>query len=408
MNINEFREKYNGLINEAQTALTAGDTEKAEKLKNEAQALETKFNDEATTQANKNAKAGVVTLPDLKDVSQPVNGTVVNSITDKTATYENAWAKHLLGKEMSAEETSIYENTNRKFLNDASFTHTTINTPTLIPDTVVAGIWKRAEEQYPLWGDIKGFSVKGTLTFNKHKEIESGDAAWYDEATPTADEKNTFVQLRLDGKELSKSVTVSWKMKTMAIPEFVTFLEQELAERIGVALGLAAYNGNGVDQPTGIKTALNADDEGKKQILNYTGQIKYADMTSLISTLYSSYTNGACFYATNGTVWNQLANIVDGNGRPYFIPDTTSGGVGRLFGYVVKADAGVDEGDLLFGNVTSGVVKNQNAPLSITTETHAKAREDDYVAYTVVDANVLDKKALAILTPKVAATTPAK
>lgn len=69
MNINEFREKYNGLINEAQTALTAGDTEKAEKLKNEAQALETKFNDEATTQANKNAKAGVVTLPDLKDVS---------------------------------------------------------------------------------------------------------------------------------------------------------------------------------------------------------------------------------------------------------------------------------------------------------------------------------------------------
>ena len=127
---------------------------------------------------------------------------------------------------MSAEETSIYENTNRKFLNDASFTHTTINTPTLIPDTVVAGIWKRAEEQYPLWGDIKGFSVKGTLTFNKHDSIKSGDAAWYDEATPTADEKNTFVQLRLDGKELSKSVTVSWKMKTMAIPEFVTFLEQ--------------------------------------------------------------------------------------------------------------------------------------------------------------------------------------
>ncbi|WP_129045012.1 phage major capsid protein [Companilactobacillus metriopterae] len=408
MNKTEFNEKYESLLNEAQTALNNNDLEQSEKLQDQAKDLAREFENSAINLANQNKLEGNESMDKLENVSQTISGQVIENNNPEEANYTNAWAKKLLGQDLTDSEVSVFENTNRTFLNDASFTHTTQNTPTLIPDTVVAGIWKRAEEQYPLWADIRGFAVTGTLTFNKHTAIESGDAAWYDEPTATVDEKNTFAQLRLDGKELSKSVTVSWKMKNMAIPEFIGFLEQELAERIGVALGVAAYTGNGVDQPKGIKTALLETDEGKKQIITYKDAMKYADVIKQISSIHSSYTQGSNFYANNSTIWNSLANIVDGNGRPYFIPDTTSGGVGRLFGYTVKPDASIPDGETLFGNANAGSVKNQNAPLSITTETHAKEREDDYVAYTIVDADVLDEKAFAILSTDTPSKTSAK
>ena len=38
-------------------------------------------------------------------------------------------------------------------------------------------------------------------------------------ATATADEKNTFGQLSLTGCELAKSITVTWKLRSMATEE---------------------------------------------------------------------------------------------------------------------------------------------------------------------------------------------
>jgi len=41
---------------------------------------------------------------------------------------------------------------------------------------------------------------------------------------------------------------------------------------------------------------------------------------------------------------------------PIFIPDTTAGGVGRMLGFVVKADAGVSANNVIFGNANKGYV----------------------------------------------------
>jgi HK97 family phage major capsid protein len=46
----------------------------------------------------------------------------------------------------------------------------------------------------------------------------------------------------------------------------------------------------------------------------------------------SGYLRNAEIYATNNTIWTQLANIVDNTGKPMFIPDVTNGTVGKLFG----------------------------------------------------------------------------
>lgn len=318
------------------------------------------------------------------------------------ASYTNAWAKKMKGVNLSEEDNNIVNSVNAEFANAAGdgFTHTTGNTPLLIPNTVVAGIIGLAEEAYPFFGATKKFNVRGTLTFNKHTAIKNGDADWYDEDTETADEEDEFGVLKLEGKELSKVAPISWKLKAMAVGDFIDFITKELADRIGVALGTGAIHGDGVKQMLGAVTALNKE-VGTPQVV--TGDITYANLRKLISKVHSAYTSASAIYVNNQTIWNELAAIVDGNGRPMFITDPAENGIGKLFGFNVVADAGLKDNEILFGSASQFVV-NTNEALSITTEDHVKARKTDYAAYTVIDGGLLDNKALAVLTA--GTTTP--
>lgn len=400
----EMTEAAEGFINE-------GKLDEAQAKMDEVKELDNKFEKIKLANANLEALKDKTKGLELENKSVKVDGgTVVETenqaipLTEQ-AIYENAWAKEMMNKSLSNEEREVFQKVNAEFQN--AFTHDTGNSGILIPETVAAGIWKRAEEMFPLFADVKKFAVKGKLVMKKHLSIKAGDADWYDEGTPTADEENEFGELVLDGHELSKAVSVSWKLKAMAVTEFIPYIISELGERVGVALGVAVARGTGVKQPRGIETALLAEDD-TPQVVAYDpateGQeLAYGSLTAAIGKVHSSYLSGAAIYASNGTIWGELANLMDGQGRPLFIPDVTSGGVGRMFGMVVKPDAGVSEGSILIGNANAGYIFNTNEPFSVVTDDHAKARETDYVAYAVVDGDVLDEKAFALIqrTPQV-------
>ena len=404
MNREEYLTKRNELVAQSERFIQNGKLEEAEKAMQDIKDLDANFEASALAQANLNALKENQTFKDLPDQSlRNVNGEAIdvfnleNQTDSKQKIYENAWAKVMMGKSsgLSKEEKDVFDKTNTDFHN--AYTHTTENTGILIPETVVAGIFKRAEEMYPFFGDAKKYNIKGKLTIKKHTSIEAGDANWYLESEVVADEQNTFGNLTLDGYELAKAITVSWKLKSMAVSEFIPYIINELGERVGVALGVAALKGTGTKQPFGVETVLAAE-ANTPQVASYAATgVTYKDITGMISKLHSSYLNGACFYANNTTIWTQLANIVDNSGKPIFIPDPTGGGIGRLFGIVVKADAGVSEGAILLGNAKSYIV-NTNEQFSVVTEDHAKARATDYVIYGIVDGNVLDTKAFSLLT----------
>lgn len=404
--IQELLNQRKELLAQAETLVAEGKIEEFNSIEEQIKALDAKIEEAKLANANLKALQDNQTAIDPTTQSAVIEGgTIVaelqptNVLTDEQV-YENAWAKQMMGQELSNEELAVFENVNKTFNN--AYTHDSSNTAVLIPTTVVAGIFKRAEEMYPFFGDAKKYAVRGKLAIKKHVSIDAGDAAWYEEDTATADEKNTFGELVLDGHELSKAVTVSWKLKAMAVADFIPYIINELAERVGVALGTSGLQGSGTNEPQGVETALTAE-VNTPQVKTYVAADgpAYADVTALIAKLHSSYTQGAAFYANNNTIWTKLANIVDGNGRPIFIPDATSGGVGRLFGFIVKADAGVSDGNVVFGNPAKGYVVNTNEPFSVVTEDRAKARETDYVAYAIIDGGVLDTKAFALLTPAV-------
>ena len=406
MTYKQYTERREALLAEAQNFINEGKLEEAKAKQAEVTALDNEYQNIVTERANLNALAGAPVAEPIENKNVSVSNTrSIDAASDIEAAdedeiYLRAWAADMQGRSMTAQERRVFKEVNAKFNKqfENEYTHDTNNTAILIPNTVAKGIWSRAAESHPLYADAKKFNVNGTLTIKKHTGIVAGDAAWYDEDTPTEDEQNAWGELNLTGWELSKAVTVTWKLRAMAMEEFIPYIIEELGKRIGAALGNAAVNGKGASakQPEGVITALEAEDD-TPQIVTYTGELTYAIMTSAFARLHSSYVPGSAVYANNETIWNKLANIMDKNGRPLFVADAIEGGVGRIFGKVVKPDDAIPNGGVVIGDPGNGLAFNINEPLSITTEDHAKQRKTDYVAYTVTDGGVTDTKAFAMI-----------
>lgn len=406
MNKEQYLAKRQALMNEAEQLIAEAKFQESEAKMQEVKDLDNKWEGIKLASANLNA------LKDNTKITEIENKTVVpgelkmidNAKELKTLSedevYTNAWAKSMMGTKMTENERAVFDKVNAEFQN--AYTHDTGNTAVLIPETVAAGIWVRAQEQYPLYADARKFAVQGKFIIKKHNSVDAGDAAWYTEPTVTADEQNTFGELILDGHELAKAITVSWKLKAMAMNEFIPYIQNELGIRLGIALGTAAYSGTGDNQPRGVLTALMAQ-TGTPQIVSYDPDgatpvaLTYDMLTDAISRIHSTYLNGSNIYASNHTIWTQLATLKDDIGRPLFIPDVTSGGVGRMFGMVVKPDAGISGNDILIGNPQQGMVINVNEPLSLAYQDMVKARTTDYVAYTIVDGDIMDEKAFVVI-----------
>lgn len=387
MDQKEYELKRKQLMIDAQAALDRGDISQAETLAEEVEKLDANFN--AIAKPAKNF------LEDLKQIDDKKLKVV--ETMNKEMTYADVFAKAMKGETLSGEEIRIYDEVNIENV----YTHSAENTPVVVPETVVDEIYGLIGEDYPFFGDARKLAIRGNVSIPRHTAIAEGDAAWYDEATETDDEKNTFDAIVLNGCELSKDITVSWKLQKMATPAFLNYISTELADRMTAALGAGVTQGQGPTdgthpEPTGVVTQLK---KTGTQVVSYTGEPTYANITETISKIHSKLYTGSAVYANQKTIWTVLANIKDANGLPIFIPDASLGGVGMLFGLPVKADAGFKDGEVLIGNAAKGYIVNENEAMSITMDNHAKGRKTDYVAYLITDGGVADERAFGLLAP---------
>ena len=92
------------------------------------------------------------------------------------------------------------------------------------------------EEQHPILQDIQILRTGTVLSIVKHVSIDEGDAKAVAEGVANDDEKNTFVNVSLTGKDFSKHVDFSYRLGKMAIPAFEEYLVKEIGNRIGSAM----------------------------------------------------------------------------------------------------------------------------------------------------------------------------
>lgn len=396
----DYEAKRAALMNEAQELINAGKAAEAEAKMEEVKALDEQWDAIAQAQANFRAlnTDPKPAHPGKMDDSFDGKGGEGTPAADAWASdaYKNAWAKVMLGKTLTNEEAKTYA-----LVNEA-YTHTTENTAVVIPKTVSKGIWELSGEMYPYFGDVAKTYVNGVLTIIQ--EDTSSEAKWYDEATTTEDGKETFKEFTLSGCELSRDITVSWKLKEMAIEDFIPYIQRKMAKKMGAAAGYGVTHGGGASasggkpEPMGTVTALLAED-GTPQVVEYAngGVPTYAQLLLARSKVKSGYGAGLKMYANSTTIWNKIAAMVDGDGRPLFVPDPVSGGAYRVLGMPVAEDDSMKDGEILLSNTKEGYHLNINKEMTVMPEDHVKERKTDYCGYAIMDGNVLTTKAHALL-----------
>ena len=217
MNKKTYEAMRRKLMDEVQQLLDAGKVDEANAKMNEVKALDEKWDAIAQAAADFAALNGLqVPKPGFAAEMEDSTGGEEEKGDEpaavkawKSEEYKNAWAKTLMDRTLSTAEMEAF-----RMVNEA-YTHTTQNTAIVIPETVAKGIWEMAGEYYPYFADVTKTYVNGLLTMIQ--EDTSSEAKWYDEGTSTEDGKETFKEYKLSGCELSRAITVSWKLKEMAI-----------------------------------------------------------------------------------------------------------------------------------------------------------------------------------------------
>ena len=411
MKYKDYVEKRQNLLNEAQQLIDEGKLEDAEVKMQEVTALDNQWDAIAEAQANMQALSDNQRMYNVQQLTgaQVVDGTATGKVNlgilaegatedmkqlYQSEDYTNAWAKMMMGKPLSAAETDVVQKVN-------AYTHTTENTGVVIPKIVASGIWDMIEELYPYWSDIQKTYVKGN--YNALIGDESSEAKWYDEATTTEDGKEDIKELSLTGCELSRAITVSWKLREMSVEDFIPYIQRKMARKMGAGLGYGATHGKGKPsasefkpEPLGVVTALEKESD-KPQVVEYTaGALTYKDLTTARAKV-SVGANELKIYANSATIWGELANVMDGNGKPLFIPDPVNNGIYRILGMEVKEDDSFADGEILMSSPFVGYLANVNKDMSVMTEEHVKARTVDYCGYAIVDGGVTSTKAHTLL-----------
>ncbi|SOC12845.1 HK97 family phage major capsid protein [Ureibacillus xyleni] len=397
MTFENYTEQRNALVQESEELINAGLLEDAQAKMKKIESLDAQFEAVKLEMANLNALKEQTQTFELENKSIENKGDLtvmtklenVQEMSNETL-YVNAFAKTFMGQELTTQENAVFVEMNN---------HTTANTGVVIPTTTLNEIITEIEAQSPFYADAKKLQVKGFLSLPKHSAIVSGDAKSYLESEATETEVNTFIEVQLGAKEVSKYIEVSFKLDAMSIPAFLEYLKGEIVERVGTELGRQSISGNGVKEMTGVLTAL-AGVTSQQSTYDATAGLVYSDLTNAVSKIGAKHITGTAIYASNSTVWNVLGNVVDGNGRPLFISDVVTGGVGRALGFPVKVDSAIPDGTIIIGNA-KGYAVNTNQSIGVESERDLKARKTGFSAYTIVDGNVTHEKAFSILAPQV-------
>lgn len=287
--------------------------------------------------------------------------------------YRSAWAKTLMGVKLEeTEERALGDaigTTSTTFVEATSNANGINNLGLLIPDSVRLDWLKIAEKASPIYRDIRKMNVPGNVDFPYL--FGADDAEWYAETTTTKNEGQEYKNIKLTGHELAKAIEITWKAEAMTVEGFISFLLDELNEKMNKALINAVIYGDGSAKPTGITNGLTA-----KENANAIDLIK-----ECLGGLSVENRVGAKVYVASD-VADEIAFSKDQNGNyPYLVA-----GLGRAGGATIEADPFLSAGDIVVGNAQNYIL-NFNEGLRVDKEVKVQPRRVIYGGYLIADGN---------------------
>ena len=294
------------------------------------------------------------------------------TIADKE--YRSAWAKKLMG----LSEDKFTEEEKRALADAVTTTATTFVASTedtqginngglFIPTSVREELLEIITKQSPIYRDVRKLQVAGNIDLPYL--FASDDAEWYAELTDTKNEGQEYRNLQLTGWELAKDIVISWKLEEMSVESFITFIIEELANKMGKALVNAIIYGDGQNKPTGITKGLTPVTEGETPIDNIIATFKSLSDDDRIGA--------KAYISTNVNI--EIVGYKDKNGNYPFLQGISSTSL-----VSIEQDPYLKGNDIVVGNCKNYIL-NENTPVRVDKEKTIKGRKVIYGGYAIYD-----------------------
>lgn len=412
----EYEARRKQLINEAKTATRDRKFEEAKAKTQEVKDLDNDYQEqiemEASIAALENEQVGIGSMEDYgtEEFQGRRSTEKMNDTKDEkemtaeekrqaaidSKEYATAWTRAMM-KDMGGTMSAVEK---EKFMLVNGVMEIKSGMVVVIPTYVTEKIWMSMEDSHPIIRDIEKLHIPGNIEMLM--EGDSSDAGWYEEDQETEDGDDEVGTLQLTGCELARLVKISWKLQKMAIDDFMNYIAKQMARRMGAALAAGIIRGKGIVgegqnakkvEPQGILTGLP---ETQKVV----GELTYDNVIKSKALVSEEYADRVKAYANNWTMQVGLLGIKDANGRPIFAnADPVTGGPARLLGAVIELEAGLRNGEIIWGSLDDGYTANESEAMTVMSQEVIKKRHTEFSSYMIIDGGVKGTEAISALCP---------
>lgn len=300
----QYFNNRNGLMTTAKAHIAAGDIEAANKVMEEVKALDAKYEQEATAQANMAALEGSPVVPaQIQNLSSGPIGSEPHAPADRfdSAEYRNAFMNYVCRGEQLPEQ----------YRKNQAATTTAADTGAVIPTTTLREIIRNLRERGVIFNSIRHMNIQGGV------EIPILDlmptATWVGEGASDEQklEANTTVSFKYYGLEckIAQSILVS----VTTFEEFQGLFVELATEAVITAIEKGVFQGSGVGQMLGVckdPRVTNAVDLTDAEFASFAAWKK-----KVFAKIPMKYQTGK-FYMSLGTYEGHIDGMVDVNGQP--------------------------------------------------------------------------------------------
>lgn len=300
--------------------------------------------------------------------------------------YRKAFAKALMGKALSSADRDVIT---RALDTAVTTTSTTFTAPTagadgvnngglFIPTNINLSLMESISLVSPIFRDLRKMSLPGVQKFPYRDTITAPKNR--KETEPSKDLSIKWVELSLALSEIAATIPVTFRLETMAVEQFLGYLEEELKDGISDKLigetiyGTGAGVGGADDQLSGIT--------GSAVSYTYSGTA----LDGIGVALKTKFANkkhkvGAKIYVAQDIV-EEISFTKDQQGNYIYSP-INSGGINSVATYKVEVDPYLEAGDFIIGNIARFYKLNEYQALAMGYDRSFRNRRTEYTGWGI-------------------------
>ena len=307
-NKEDYMSQRQGLIDNATALVNDGKLDEAKAVKDDINLMDTEYETYAQAMADIEALNNKVSVRDLSNIkTQNVSGQVagnIGNVSDDNFTNSVEYRTAFMNNVMRGSAMPKFQNTDQNTL--------TTDVGTVIPEVLVSKIIAKAETVGQIYAKVTKTHYKGGVTIPTQNVKPV--ASWVAEGKGSDKQKTTTGSITFTWHKLRCAISMSLETETMTLDIFESTFVAQVSEAMIKAIEEAIFNGNGTSQPKGI--LKETPGAGKALSVANGSKIDYEFLLKCEAAVDEEYDNGAEWYMSKKTFYEDVLSITDQAGQP--------------------------------------------------------------------------------------------